>query len=108
MGNFDLLSAVQPEGGWYAIVGIKGDRRQQELVETREEFDQAVDFFKRTKHNVFYGVAKYRDGDSRTKGNVQSLKAFWLDIDCGPSKDYPSQAEAVTRSEEPRLNSSHT
>lgn len=96
MGNFDLLSAVQPEGGWFAVVGIKGDSRQQELVETREEFDDWVQHFQRIKRNVFFGVAKYKDSSSRTKHNVQALKSFWLDIDCGPDKDYPTQAEGLT------------
>jgi hypothetical protein len=96
MDNFDLLTAVQPEQGWFAVVGIKGESRQQEIVETREEFDDWVAHFQRIKRNVFFGVAKYKDGSSRTKDNVQALKAFWVDIDCGPNKDYPSQGEALT------------
>ena len=95
MDNFDLLTAVQPEQGWYAVVGIKGDSKQQEIVETREEFDEWVQHFQRIKRNVFFGVAKYKDGSSRAKPNVQALKSFWLDIDCGPTKDYPSQDEAL-------------
>lgn len=96
MDNFDLLTAVQPEQGWYAVVGIKGDRRQQELVETREEFDVWVKRFQKREWNVFYGVAKYRDDSSRTKDNVLALKALWVDIDCGPGKDYDTQNEALT------------
>ena len=96
MGEFDLLSTVQPEHGWYAVVGIKGDSRQQELVETREELDNWVYHFHKQKRNVFFGVAKYKDGTSRAKHNVQALKCFWLDIDCGPGKDYPSQTEGLT------------
>lgn len=95
MDNFDLLTAVQPEQGWYAVVGIKGESKQQELVETREEFDEWVEHFQRTKRNVFFGVAKYKDDSSRKKSNVLAAKAFWLDIDCGPGKEYPSQGDAL-------------
>ena len=95
MGEFDLLAAVQPAGGWYAVVGIKGESRQQEIVETREEFDEWVAHFTRMKRNVFFGVAKYKDDTSRAKHNVQALKSFWLDIDCGPTKDYPTQNEGL-------------
>ena len=101
MGNFDLLTAVQPEQGWYAVVGIKEGRRQQEIVETREEFDLWVKRFQRREWNVFYGVAKYSGEEDdegkrhRTKAHVRALKTFWLDIDCGPDKDYPSQEEAL-------------
>lgn len=101
MDNFDLLTAVQPEQGWFAVVGIKGESKQQEIVETREEFDDWVAHFQRTKRNVFFGVAKFGgepDDEGkrhRTKRDVVGLKAFWLDIDCGPTKDYPSQEEAL-------------
>lgn len=95
MDNFDLLSAVQPSAGWFAVVGIKGDSRQQEIVETREEFDDWVNHFVRTKRNVFFGVAKYYDDSSRKKSNVRALKAFWVDIDCGPGKDYATQQEGL-------------
>lgn len=96
MGEFDLLSAVQPAGGWYAVVGIKGvDNVQQELVETREELEEWAAHFMRQKRNVFFGVAKYKNDTSRAKHNVLALKSFWLDIDCGPTKDYPTQGEGL-------------
>ena len=95
MDNFDLLGAVQPTDGWFAVVGIKGDSKHQEIVETREEFDDWVNHFVRTKRNVFFGVAKYKDDSSRMKHNVRALKAFWLDIDCGPAKDYDTQQEGL-------------
>ena len=95
MADFDLLEAVQPREGWYAIVGIKGDRKQQKIVATREEADEWIAHFSDREWNVFFGVAKYKDGSSRTKSNVQALKAFWLDIDCGPTKDYDTQEEGL-------------
>lgn len=101
MGSFDLLSAVQPEQGWYAVIGAKGESIQQEIVQTREEFDEWVAHFQRTKRNVFFGVAKFKgepneEGKrSRTKRDVLAVKSFWLDIDCGPDKDYVTQTEAI-------------
>lgn len=87
MTNFDLLNAVQPAEGWYAIVGIKGDTpTKQYLVETRQEADDIAAKLVQQQRNVFFGVAKYKDDSSRKKTNVLALKAFWLDIDCGPTK----------------------
>lgn len=91
MSNFDLVSAVRPSGGWLAVVGIKDGSTRQQLVDTREEFDTWVERFVRQEYNVFFGLAKYRDGESRSKQNVESLQCFWLDIDCGEGKDYPDQ-----------------
>ncbi len=95
MEGFDLLSAVQPAEGWYAVVGISEQSKQQELVESREELDKWVERFLRRKMNVFFGVAKFKSDDGRKKDNVKALKALWLDIDCGPTKDYDTQHEAL-------------
>ena len=94
MTNFDLLSTVQPASGWFAVVGIKGAganvQRQQHLVETRQELDDMAARLVQGGWNVFYGVAKYKDDSSRKKTNVRALQAFWLDIDCGPTKAQPN------------------
>ena len=90
MENVDLLDLVQPADGWFAIVGIKGAGKnadvQQKLRATREEFDALVEQYVEEGRNVFFGVAKYATGKNRTKENVQALKAFWLDVDCGEAK----------------------
>lgn len=101
MGDFDLLSAVQPEQGWYAIVGIRGDSKRQHIVETREEFDEWVERFTRQERNIFFGVAKFSGEEDdegkrhRTKRDVVGLKAFWVDLDCGAGKEYPDQPSAL-------------
>jgi len=91
MSPFDLLSAVQPEDGWFAVVGIKDDpnpaaRVRQLFAETREEVDALAANLMAQNRNVFFGVAKYETDTNRTKDNVKSLQSFWLDIDCGPTK----------------------
>lgn len=94
MATFDLLNTVQPADGWFAIVGIKGTgpdlKRQQILLETREEVDATVQRLVNREWNVFYGVAKYIDDSNRKKTNVKALKTFWIDIDCGAKKAEPN------------------
>ena len=84
--TFDLLDAVQPEEGWFCAVGIKGRSVVQKLVQTREELDEVSEQFVADNRNAFFAVAKFQTDVDRKKDNVQSLKAFWLDIDCGPTK----------------------
>lgn len=89
----DLLDLVQPADGWFAIAGIKGTGKdadiRQKLVATREEADALIEQYVEAGRNVFFGVAKYKTGENRTKENVLGLKAFWLDVDCGPTKAEP-------------------
>jgi hypothetical protein len=87
MKQVDLLAAVQPPDGWFAVLGLKdGASPKQVLVSTREEFDEVVAQYVLHKRNVYFAVAKYASDANRTKANVSGLKAFWLDIDCGPAK----------------------
>lgn len=93
--DFDLLNHVQPASGFIAIVGIKNGQVRQTLVPDRDEADAVIEAFLRGGKDVYFGVATYKEATSRTQENVHALKAFWLDIDCGPGKDYDTQQEAL-------------
>ena len=97
MAEFDLLSAVQPSDGWYAIVGINGKTGvRQEFAETREDANSIIQKFMTQGRDVYFGVAKYKENGKRNKANVQALRALWVDLDCGEDKPYANQAEALT------------
>lgn len=85
----EFLTHIQPEDGWFAVVGIRSGDVKQALVSTWEEAEETINWYSSQKRDVYFGVAKYKTGSSRTKENVRSLKAFWLDIDCGPTKAVP-------------------
>ncbi len=87
MDSFDLISAVQPSEGWFAVVGIGAQKKViQKLVATRKEFDATVAAYASKNYDVYFGVAKFETDKSRTKANVLALKSFWLDIDVGDEK----------------------
>lgn len=46
--------------------------------------------------NTYYAMASFVQRGSREHSNVARIKAFWLDIDCGAGKDYPSKQEGAT------------
>lgn len=85
--QLDLLSTVQPSEGWFAVLGIKEPNDvKQRLVATRKEVDQVAKEFVAEERNVYFGVAKFATNKNRQKPNVQALRAFWVDIDCGETK----------------------
>lgn len=89
MTNVDLLNRVQAADGWFVILGLnRGRYASQEIVETRSEFDALVQKYLANNWDVYFGVAKYfyKDTQVRTKDNVQNVKAFWIDLDCGETK----------------------
>jgi len=96
MATTDLLSAVLPSEGWYCIVGLKtGSKPKQTFHETLDECQQAIDGLVKDEYNAYFACSKYETNKSRTQPNAKYIKAFWLDIDCGEGKDYPSQVEGL-------------
>jgi len=89
MNPAEFLTHLQSEEGWFAVVGIRSGDVKQTLVATLEEAEETIGWYASQQRDVYFGVAKYKNGSSRTKENVRTLKAFWLDIDCGPTKAVP-------------------
>ena len=50
-------------------------------------------------HNVYFAKSTYNEEGTqwagRTKANVKNIKAFWLDLDCGEGKEFPTKADAI-------------
>lgn len=95
MINLDLLSTVQPVDGWFAITGIRNGKVRQQLVATTEEVQELSEQLLAADFDVYFGVAKYKTDANRTKDNVQALRAFWLDIDCGDAKAVPNAKTGI-------------
>ncbi len=95
MANFDLLDTVLAAEGWYAVIGIKNKKPKQILVQTREEVDQEVEKLLADQRDVYFGCAKYETGDNRKQENAKYFKAFWMDIDCGPTKAVPDPKTGI-------------
>ena len=92
MENADLIDLVRPQGGWYGFLAVKDKIHSRQLmVETREELDATIEEYVAKRWCVFFGLAKFETGNSRTQDNVESLKSYWLDIDCGPNKSFADE-----------------
>ena len=92
----DLLSAVLSPKGWYCVVALKKTGMpKQVFVQTLEEVEQVAEDLLAKHYDVYFACAKYETNSTRTADNVKLIKAFWLDIDCGPNKPYETQAEGL-------------
>jgi hypothetical protein len=96
MSITNFLSKILSKNGWYCIVGIKqGGGVKQLFVKTLEEVEEETSKLLSGEYNVYFGCAKYKTDKNRTKDNAEYFNAFWLDIDCGKTKDYKTQEEAI-------------
>jgi len=97
MATTDLLAIVLPDDGHYCIVGLKKTSLPKQLfASTLEEADEHIQALLKKEYDVYFGCAKYTTPKTRVADNVLSVKAFWLDIDCGENKPYETQAEGLT------------
>lgn len=101
--RIDFLSAVLPPlqpGEHYCSWGNKKEngkeRVRQKFATSLEELIEQCDELQATGYNSFYALAKYGPtANGRYAINARELKTFFLDLDCGEGKPYPSLEEGI-------------
>jgi len=94
-----FLKEALPEKGSYCVFASNSsaDRRSQQFFDSVDDLIDAAQDFDTKGYDVYFALASFREGNSRKVDNVQYLKSFFLDLDCGPSKDFVSQREAISQ-----------
>jgi hypothetical protein len=93
----DFLSTVLPDSGMYCVVGLnKEGLPKQKFVGSIEEVNALAQKLVDKQYNAYFALASFADPkEGRTAKNAQSLKSFFIDIDCGMGKPYADQAEGM-------------
>ncbi len=89
-----LLDAVWPPDGLHCLVSISPSGQVRHYWSDRHDLKATFEELRRQQTNVFFGLGTFGTPERR-QANVTSLKAFWLDVDAGPSKPYPTLAAAL-------------
>jgi len=91
-----LTNALSGEG-YYCVFAARlaDDRRIQKFYDTLDAVVDASRNLDQEGYDVYFGLATFNEPNSRKVTNVKHLHAFFLDLDCGPSKDFQSQEHAV-------------
>ena len=91
-----FLQKVLPDEGYHCVVGLKdGVSPQQSFYDTWEGIETKVRDLLEGDFNVYFACASFTESGKRTQENAGYMKSFWLDLDCGEDKPYPSQADAL-------------
>lgn len=83
--------------GSYCVWGnrLSDNSRVQKFYSSIDAVIDAAANLDTEGYDAYFALATFKEAGSRTAQNVHSLRAFFLDLDCGPSKDYADQAEAL-------------
>lgn len=98
MDTKTFLSAVLPPEGPYCVFAARAsdERRVQKFYNTLDFVVDATVGFNNDGFDVYFALASLVEAKNRKVDNVSHLNSFFLDLDCGPLKEYATQAEAVT------------
>lgn len=93
MDTKTFLETVLGDEGSYCVFAARGsdDRKVQKFYPTVDALLHAAHNLDDEGFDAYFALATFSEAGSRTAGNVNQLRAFFLDLDCGPTKDYETQ-----------------
>ena len=98
MDTKTFLEAVLGEDGMYCVWAnrISDGRKVQKFYPTIDALIHAAHNLDNEGFDAYFALGTYDETGSRVASHVKQLKAFFLDLDCGPSKEYANQTDALT------------
>lgn len=97
MDTREFLKRVLGESGFYCVLALsqQGKRRIQKFYDTLDDTVDALDNFDRQGMNAYFALATFEESGSRKAANAKQLRSLFMDLDCGPEKDFDDQASAL-------------
>ena len=92
-----FLSKALGSEGFYCVFAFrtKDDRRIQKFYDSIDAVIDATANLDAEGYDAYFALATFEEEGSRKVDNVKQLNTLFLDLDCGPSKDYATQDEAI-------------
>jgi len=96
MNTLEFLQRVLPTSGLYATTVInKGMPPKQRFFDSVEELASVCNRLDRSNNNTYFAISAFKEKGKRTQDNTRATKVVALDVDCGPTKPYPSAKEGA-------------
>jgi hypothetical protein len=97
MDTKTFLETVLGDEGSYCIWAnrLSDKRKIQKFYPDLDAVIHAAHNLDADGYDAYYALGTFDEAGSRDASNVKQLKTFFLDLDCGPTKDYPSQTDAL-------------
>lgn len=97
MNTKEFLCTVLGDQGYYCSLGLmpKHKKKVQKFYTSIDSLVASAANLDEEGFDAYFALSTFVDDKSRTAENVQSVKALFLDIDCGPTKPYADQVAAI-------------
>jgi hypothetical protein len=92
-----FLESVLGDDGYYCIFAyrLSDERKVQKFYNNLDAAIHAAHNLDAEGYNAYFALGTFDQAGSRKAPNVKQLRSFFLDLDCGPTKDYATQGEAL-------------
>lgn len=97
MDTKTFLESVLGDEGSYCVWAnrISDGRKVQKFYPTIDALLNTAQSLDESGYDAYFALGTFDEAGSREASNVKQLRAFFLDLDCGPTKDYASQSDAL-------------
>ena len=97
MDTQTFLQSVLGDDGWYCVWAnrLSDKKRTQVFYDSIEALAQAAISYDQDGYDAYFALGTFVSNTTREADNVAQLRACFLDLDCGPLKDYPDQPSAL-------------
>lgn len=97
MDTKTFLEMVLGDEGSYCVWAnrISDKRRVQKFYADLDAVIHAAHNLDEDGFDAYFALGTFDEAGSRDATNVKQLRAFFLDLDCGPTKDYEDQSAAL-------------
>tara|TARA_R100001591_G_scaffold13965_2_gene20369 strand:+ start:3779 stop:6643 length:2865 start_codon:yes stop_codon:yes gene_type:complete len=92
-----FLRRLLPDDGYYVLWCYKQDikRHKQTSFTSIDELAATANEYDTQGWDAYFALGSFNEENTRKAVDVKRLKSFFLDLDCGPSKPHPTQADAL-------------
>lgn len=92
-----FLESVLGDEGHYCIFAyrLSDERKVQKFYDNLDAAIHAAHNLDAEGYDAYFALGTFDQAGSRKAPNVKQLRSFFLDLDCGPTKDYATQSEAL-------------
>lgn len=93
-----FLSRVLSDDGYYCLFAARrsDDRKTQRFYKDITALVQGARTYDDQGYDTYFALSTFETEEGRTAANAKELKSFFLDLDCGPGKDFKDQSEALS------------
>lgn len=92
-----FLSRVLGDDGYYCLFASRrsDDRKVQKFYTDIPALLDAAANYDDQDYDVYFALATFETDEARTKANAKQLRSFFLDLDCGPEKEFADKSDAL-------------